>query len=611
MGALRPLSIAAAAVVAAALLPATAGAHAFLVRSEPADASSLSGVPREVRLWFNEPVRSEFTRVDLRALQGTRVPVTSISIAGREVALTLPPLPHGTYSVDFTTLSVDDGHLSKGVVVFGAGTRVVVTDRPGPARPLLLEVALRWLNLIVVTVLVGALAVVRFVVDPAGAAGVRQRVLVTAAGAVVLALPLGAALYVWQVSRLAQAISGSPFELAWRLSQSRWGAVWLGREVILVLLALLIVRALRRGRDAWPVAALLVLGLVCAQALAGHASSLSSSRGLAVLGNAAHLLGASIWIGGLVGLIVGLHGQPRGLVYRYWRRFAALAAAGVGALAVSGLYLLGRQVATPDAVVTTVYGRVLLAKTVLLLVAGVLGLCSFLALHRRAARAVGRMLGRASAWSPVRVPQVPQIAVVEAGVGVAILLAAAVLTSTVPARGPEFSPAPAPPRQVQAASVDDLFVVTAIKPNRPGENVYDVRVAGTRRPPPAPIGRVRLLFVAADGRRLVTPPLRAMGDGRYRLGGGELVRSGPWRVDALVDRAGMPTARASFQWSVGAAGPPRRVVLSDRPLGPIVTRVAAGAAAVLLLLVALLARRGIRPRSTRPLASARLERRPL
>src|SRR5205823_894191 len=97
---------------------------------------------------------------------------------------------------------------------------------------------------------------------------------------------------------------------------------------------------------------------------------------------------------------------------------------------------------------------------------------------------------------------------VEAGLGLLVLVGAAVLTTSVPARGAEFAP---PPKHVPSILVEpagDLLVTLSVKPNRPGANLFQVLAVSTQRPPPAEVERVFLRFSGSQVGR--TPVTRAM-----------------------------------------------------------------------------------------------------
>ena len=87
---------------------------------------------------------------------------------------------------------------------------------------------------------------------------------------------------------------------------------------------------------------------------------------------------------------------------------------------------------------------------------------------------------------------------------------------------------------------------------------------------------------------------RPIGNGRYELAGDSITAPGDWSVKVTIDRPGLPPARLTTPWTVvPSAVPvtPRRIVVSDEPLSPILT-----AAALLgtILLAAVLAYAGYR-----------------
>ena len=108
------------ALVLGALTAATAAGHAVLQRSEPRAASTLQRAPDEVRLYFSErlePAYSTVRVVNDRDVQvdrrDTRVDRTNPLL----LRATLPPLPTGTYKVQWRVLSVD-GDVTEGVFTF-------------------------------------------------------------------------------------------------------------------------------------------------------------------------------------------------------------------------------------------------------------------------------------------------------------------------------------------------------------------------------------------------------------------------------------------------------------------------------------------------------------
>lgn len=105
------------------------------------------------------------------------------------------------------------------------------------------------------------------------------------------------------------------------------------------------------------------VGLTLCFALAGHAAAETTGRALSVTADGLHLLGAGLWFGGLVALVLlpwsalGVD-RLRGLL----ARFSALGLGTMATLAVTGLLLSARRLYGPIALVEQPYGRVLLLK---------------------------------------------------------------------------------------------------------------------------------------------------------------------------------------------------------------------------------------------------------
>ena len=76
------------------------------------------------------------------------------------------------------------------------------------------------------------------------------------------------------------------------------------------------------------------------------------------------------------------------LAWAILRRFGALAAGSLAALLITGLFMSGQQVASLDALLTTLYGRALLLKIGLAAAVALIGLRNAAALHPRVAAAL-------------------------------------------------------------------------------------------------------------------------------------------------------------------------------------------------------------------------------
>lgn len=189
---------------------------------------------------------------------------------------------------------------------------------------------------------------------------------VTSLSALVWVLAI-AAQSVFTVSEvLAFSISDSLNLNVWwsLLSQTTVGQVMLVQAVVLVFIALLGWVVLDRTTGII-IAALAIIAAFL-PGLAGH-SSMMDTHNAASISLGIHIVAMSAWIGGLIALLIYLlRASPdSGVVIR---RFSALALISVIALVESGLLNASMRLDGPVALVTSVYGAILLAKISILIV---------------------------------------------------------------------------------------------------------------------------------------------------------------------------------------------------------------------------------------------------
>src|SRR5262249_7780616 len=94
-------------------MPTSVLAHAVLVKSVPAQRSTLAEPPPRVDLWSKERLEPAYSHASVTAAGGTQVDLRDTLVSkedARRLSLSLPPLQPGRYSVKFRVLSVD-GHV--------------------------------------------------------------------------------------------------------------------------------------------------------------------------------------------------------------------------------------------------------------------------------------------------------------------------------------------------------------------------------------------------------------------------------------------------------------------------------------------------------------------
>jgi copper transport protein len=542
-------ALAALVVLCALALPASAQAHAFLQSSTPQNGTSLARAPHIVSLRFTEPVSASLARVQVYDSRGDVRPgaVVHEGRTSRELRLSLPTLSKGAYRIVYSTVSQDDLHLTRGELVLGAGTAAPPTrSRASVTAPTSLRESVAHLFDLVSLSLLIAICALLAVGLPAS---VRARIARFGQVAVPLLLVAGFVALAGEASRLP---------LRDVFLRTAWGHAMLVREVAIA--GVLIALAARRPR----LAAALLLPVAAAESASGHAASLGTA---AMLSMTVHILAAGLWVGGLIVLALVLPGVERRDVLATLARFGRAAAASVAALAVTGLYSMGLQVATVDALLSTTYGWSLIAKLALLGATGGLGLLGLLALRRR----------RPSLW----------LLRAEAIAAIGILGAASLLLASAPARGPQFA---APPRAVPGTVLAggharDLLVDLSTAPNRPGQNFVTATILDTLRPSPGPVRRVELTF--SRGRARVTTYATRLDANRWQVAGTQLSAAGTWMIAVAAQRLGLPRATYTTAWTVAsstAAQPAPRAHFSLRPIRPI-----AGATAAMLATLAAVA----------------------
>jgi copper transport protein len=429
-------------VLALALLalatPASAFAHASVRATAPTYRQRLDRAPRVVWLGFDQAVTALPNSIVVfdakgRVFSGT----TRTDTGGHRVVVPLRRLPKGAYTVRWHAIS-SDGHVVSGVYTFGVGVAAPPpTEAYGSSGPTRTEHLVRWAYFLGLALLIGGLFF-RLVLLPRdvppraqsrffkltglGVVGVLEvgivAFLLRAEDA--LQLPFGRLLY----GDLSPVASGTRFGTAFIAMTLGFALV----SAFLYLAWLLELRALL-----W-VALGLSLFFASGLSLSGHSAADAGSSWKSELADWVHLSAACLWLGGLLQLAVVVWPLAPELRRTAFLRFARLAPVLIGLLLAAGIYLSVLRLPQLSDLWTTGYGRVLLVK---------LGLVSLALAWGGAHHMFARPL--VERGHPL-VGKLSRSLVGEASVGMAVLLAAAVLVDSKP------PPQPAP-RPTQAVTV--------------------------------------------------------------------------------------------------------------------------------------------------------------
>jgi cytochrome c oxidase assembly factor CtaG/putative copper export protein len=211
---------------------------------------------------------------------------------------------------------------------------------------------------------------------------------------------------------LAEPLGGiaTPTLLSQFVTQTDLGRALAAQMVLAAALAVTAFLVESTAGAAW----LLALALACLvpQALVGHSAS-AVGHTLAVGSLLVHVLAASLWVGGLLALAVAARRGTAGLKYAV-PRFSTLALWCFAAVAVSGIVNAAVRLGSLDALLTTSYGGLVLAKAGALLVLAAFG-------QRHRARTVPDVAGGGPAVAFAKVA-VAELAVMAATFGLAVAL---------------------------------------------------------------------------------------------------------------------------------------------------------------------------------------------
>ena len=306
-----------------------------------------------------------------------------------------------------------------------------------------LGLAARWLHLASSIFLVGAAAMIVIAgrSDRPTAQRWEGRVLAWARWLAIVATLSGIVVVATQTALFEGRASAAaePRAIARVLVDTQFGRVWIVRAGFLLLLAaFLSLRLSVAHRTDWRAsrgeAVVLGIAALVPLAAAGHAAAVEPDTVRAMALDALHTLGAGLWVGALLPLALllktassdaGADARPHAVLAA--RRFSRLALGIVIVLAATGTWLAVTHVGNVAGLVGTSYGRLLLTKLALLLVA-----LGFAALNRSVLLA--RLGGDGPTVGRPAMRRLAQFVAVEAGLALAILVIVAALNVTPPAR---------------------------------------------------------------------------------------------------------------------------------------------------------------------------------
>jgi copper transport protein len=469
------------------LAPATASAHATLLRSDPGAGAVLNASPAQLTASFSEPLNPKLSKLTLTGPDGKVIRAHKLSTGTQELLLRpASELAQGVYQVHWHSVSADDGHVLDGSYYFGVQSAAPAGARESQGGPLagsgwpraLLRGAFDGALLIFCGGVFNAMLLARgrkpaaWLLPGATNSSGTETVAGVVAGRVerlwsrtllvgCVAVLAAVASTLTEAATAGQGLSGTALH-AFLL-------VDLSGQARLTLVAALALAVLCAARGMIRVSAGLAVLALTALAFSGHADS-AHPRAVALGSDLAHLIAAAVWLGGitLIALawlphIAKLDQHARRVVMRdVLARFGRVALPAVLALAAFGAVNAIIELGSLTALWEQSYGQVLIVKVVL--VAGILA-----ASYLHAIRIRPRLL-RAGLDGPVADRRHWRLLAAEPLLAGGVVLAAAVLVALAPPNRPSGRAGavqaahPAPPPPTAHIATDQLAVAEQAGP---------------------------------------------------------------------------------------------------------------------------------------------------
>lgn len=507
-------------------VPISTSAHAYIIKSTPMENETLAHSPSLVSLEFSETIQPKFDSLTVINSLGQRVDVSEVTIDKKNPnileANVQSALPNGAYTIAWKVVSAD-GHPVEGTIPFRIGTGVDIHSVQGyangyiPQADMIIERGLLYAGF---SLYLGVMLFHLVLYKESASSDKMQsqsRMLIWIS---LLAIAFS---LVWNLPLQAKIYANVPWSKAFHLSLWKealgiplFGSVWIVQMILIVLLAAATYLAMKYGKlsssKAWWLPVLLVVVLLATKALNGHAIG-SKYRDITVAMDVLHLFAASLWIGGIMAIAFVL---PAGSKNKqdwsfYWnviQRFSPWAMTAVTILLFTGVFSSTLYIPNLRSLYQTVYGQILVAKIVLFIIMGIFGLIHFAKGKLQKEKGIGPTAG------------------IEFGIGIVVMIMAAILTNVA------TPPLPEPVPLNETKQVNSGYEITLhINPNAVGANTFDIDIKDKSGQPVTNIQQLTVTTYSLDmemGRNTFKVPM--VSPGTFQAKGMQLNMEGNWNI---------------------------------------------------------------------------------
>jgi copper transport protein len=372
--------------------------------------------PSSISILFSERPEPKISYIHVTNSEGARMDNNDFKITGENerrgtVTVDKSLIKNDIYSVSWSTLSLDDGHVAKGTYVVGVGVgsslpadsvHKTVTDNNIVYSPAM--------AIVKIPIVVGQVYVLGFVfsqlfiwkdiskqelrniID-----SLLRRRFTNSIIAISIAMAIAATLIpVFQSTTISETQSDYLKNLVILYFETTNGIAWLIRIISCVIIAFAAYHYGRSvteksdgfiyagSRNKATILLYIILTATCifigTNSFTSHSSSIASWSQLGIIADFAHSIVVSIWIGGLMyilyvllpnlitisnnisGKVQQIIAQPKSILMLILSRFSVVSTICVGVVGITGLFLAWLHIQNMDELLLSDYGRTLIVK---------------------------------------------------------------------------------------------------------------------------------------------------------------------------------------------------------------------------------------------------------
>ncbi|EJQ62835.1 copper resistance CopC/CopD family protein [Bacillus mycoides] len=526
------------------LIPKSASAHAYVVKSNPAENETLKKAPSAVKIEFDEDIQvSSFNTLFVRDTLGKRVDLKDAHIDKKNKKILeaglKENLKNGLYSIQWKAISAD-GHPIQGVIPFHiglaeAGTDDIKVEEMGyvPQIDMIMERGILYTSF---SLFIGVL-LFNLILYKGSASQVQSRskkiIWISLFGifiSLLFNLPLQAKINA-DVSWLE---AFDPLLLKETLQLSVFGYVWITQMALISTLMIVTYFAVKSERvssfKVWSIPIVLFIGLLVMKAFNSHAYGLKFKE-IAVVMDFLHLFAASLWMGGLSSIVLLLRKEADKWTM-YWdaiKRFSPWATGAVIVILLTGLFNSTFFIPTIHSLFDTKYGLALLAKILLFVCMGILGIIHYVK---------GRMRAQQRLGATVKVEFI---------IGIIVFVIVAFMTNV------QTPPMPPTGPFTESKQLDNGYELTLhVSPNKVGQNTFHITLKDENGQPVTDMEQIVLTTQSLDmNMGKGSFKVSAVSPGEYEAEGMYINMTGNWNIQVHGLTKSLDSFDTDYKFIVG------------------------------------------------------------